>query len=102
MNVHPDYFDQGVTRRLLRYVTDFADRRAKPVRLVSSTIKLDSFSLYNRGGQPVWLVPAHCQRRVKTMYAWGARNCELHFAQSRGLWTAPTGIVMPTFMPETG
>jgi hypothetical protein len=36
------------------------------------------------------------------MYALGAKNCELHFGQVRGPWTAPTGVVMPTFMPETG
>jgi GNAT superfamily N-acetyltransferase len=28
--------------------------------------------------------------------------CELHFGQSRGPWTRPSGIVLPTFMPETG
>jgi hypothetical protein len=57
---------------------------------------------HNRGRQPVWLVPAHCQQLVQTMYAWGAVNCELHFAQARGAWTAPKGIALPTFMPETG
>ena len=36
------------------------------------------------------------------LYALGAKNCELHFAQVRGAWTAPAGVVMPTFMPETG
>ncbi len=50
MNSHPDYFRQGVARRLLKYVTDFADQQGKPVRLVSSTLNLDSFSLYNRAG----------------------------------------------------
>lgn len=221
MNAHPDYFRQGVARRLLKYVTDFADQQGKPVRLVSSTLNLDSFSLYNRAGfvprviyqdmtmkipeeglevdsrgnakvrdatpdditamadlemdishirreddyrhfvknpdgiwhvsvleddqggldgflvslahsalsmlgpgiarsqeqaaalihaqlnrhrgrQLVWLVPAECDRLVHTMYDWGAVNCELHFGQARGQWTAPSGIVMPTFMPETG
>jgi GNAT superfamily N-acetyltransferase len=57
---------------------------------------------YHRGRQPVWLVPAECEPLVQTMYAWGAVNCELHFAQARGAWTPPRGIVMPTFMPETG
>ncbi|MCU0980512.1 MAG: GNAT family N-acetyltransferase, partial [Pirellulaceae bacterium] len=221
MNVHPDYFGQGVASQLLRYVTEVADRQRKPMRLVSSALNLDSFSLYNRvgfvpraiyhdmimkvpdggleqrvpgsdrvrqatqhdlaamvelewsvnhirrekdlryfvenpdgiwhvsvlegkqggldgflvsvahpasnmlgpgimrteedaavlilaelnqnrGRQPVWLVPAQCPQLVHTMYAWGAVNCELHFAQSRGDWTPPQGIVMPTFMPETG
>jgi hypothetical protein len=50
----------------------------------------------------VFLVPAVCQQLVETLYGWGARNCELHFAQIRGHFEPPTGIVMPTFMPETG
>lgn len=221
MNVAPDYFRQGVARRLLTFVTDLADEQGKPVRLVSSAVNLDSFSLYNRAGfvpraiyqdmlmpvpeeglaadvpgaervreatlddvpamvelelevsgirrekdyryfienadgiwhtsacegdggrldgflvsvahpgsnmlgpgvmrgesqaaalihaelnhhcgaTPVWLVPSACQELVQTMYAWGARNCELHFAQVRGAWQPPAGVVMPTFMPETG
>jgi GNAT superfamily N-acetyltransferase len=221
MNVHPDYFGQGVASHLLRFITDLADRREQPMRLVSSTLNLDSYSLYNRAGfvprliyhdmtmkvpdggldprlpgsprvrqatqhdlaamaelewkvnrirrendlrhfvenpdgiwhvsviegksgglngflvsvehqvvnllgpgvmcteedaaalilaelnhhrgrQPVWLVPAHCPQLVHTMYAWGAVNCELHFAQSRGDWMPPEGLVMPTFLPETG
>ena len=221
MNVAPDYFGQGVASRMLRFITDVADRDGKPVRLVSSAVNLDSFSLYNRAGfvprliyhdmtmkvpaggldqeapgsdhvrpatsadvaamielewevshirrendlryfvenpegiwhvsvlegsdgrldgflvsvahpainmlgpgvtrterdaaalilaelnhhrgrQPVWLVPAQNHLLVHQMYAWGAINCELHFAQARGKWTAPNGIAMPTFMPETG
>jgi len=221
MNVHPDYFGQGVASRMLRCVTDAADRDGKPVRLVSSAMNLDSYSLYNRAGfaprlifqdmimsvpaggldweapgsdrvrpatpadvtamieldwevnhirrdkdlqyfvenadgiwhvsvledsdgsldgllvsvahpainmlgpgimrgeqeaaalilaelnhhrgrQLVWLVPADRPQLVHQMYAWGAVNCELHFAQARGEWSAPNGIVMPTFMPETG
>lgn len=221
MNAHPDYFGQGIARRLLKHITDLADEQGKPVRLVSSAVNLDSFSLYNRAGfvprmiyqdmflrvpedglqqsvpggervrdatpddlpamvalesevnhierekdwrhfienkdgiwhvsvledaqghvtgflasiahpasnmlgpgimrtepqaaalilaelnfrrgrTPVWLVPAHCSQLVQTMYSWGAKNCELHFAQARGEWTEPNGIVLPTFMPETG
>jgi hypothetical protein len=56
----------------------------------------------HRGHSAVWLVPSDCDHIVQTMYAWGAVNCELHFGQSRGEWTKPDGIVMPTFMPETG
>lgn len=221
MNVHPDYFGQGVASRMLRYVTDVADRDGKPARLVSSAMNLDSYSLYNRvgfvprliyqdmimsvptgglnweapgsdrvrpatpadlaamteldwevnhirrekdmryfvenaegiwhvsvlegnagtldgflvsiahpainmlgpgimrsevdaaalilaelnhhrGRQLVWLVPADHPQLVHQMYAWGAVNCELHFAQARGEWSPPDGVVMPTFMPETG
>jgi hypothetical protein len=57
---------------------------------------------HHRGHQPVWLVPADCPQLVQQMYAWGARNCELHFAQTRGEWLPPRGLIMPTFMPETG
>ena len=220
MNVHPGYFRQGVARRLLKHITDFADEEGKPVRLVSSALNLDSFSLYtkagfiprtiyqdmtlkvpdeglavdpladaairdarlddvpamaalemeinhirrgkdfryfvensdgkwhvsvleneqggldgflvsvvdaainmlgpgiarterqaavlihaelnhHRGRQPLWLVPSQCDELVRTMYEWGAVNCELHLAQTRGAWTPPSGIAMPTFMPET-
>jgi len=221
MNAHPDYFGQGVARRLLKYVTDYADELELPIRLVSSAVNQDSFSLYNRAGfvprityqdmfvespaeglggglgetdrirpatgddvtamadlearlvgirrekdyrffvdnemgiwhtlviagdsggiegflgsvnhpgsnllgpgimrtesaaaaliaaqldhhrgsAPVFLVPAESAGLVQTLYGWGARNCELHFAQVRGDFQPPTGIIMPTFMPETG
>ncbi len=50
MNVHPNYFGQGVARGLLQHITAFADRHQKPVRLVSSAMNLDSYSLYTRAG----------------------------------------------------
>src|SRR5579863_4708737 len=50
MNVHPDYFSRGVASALLRFITDQADEVGKPLRLVSSAMNLDSFSLYTRGG----------------------------------------------------
>jgi GNAT superfamily N-acetyltransferase len=50
MNVHPDYFGNGVARTLLRHICDYADREEKPLRLVSSAMNLDSYSLYNRAG----------------------------------------------------
>ena len=220
MNVHPNYFGQHVAGRLLKFITDLADSERKPVRLVSSAMNLDSFSLYTRAGfvprvayqdmylpvpsdglqhraegtsrvrtatiadveaiaslemervhisrakdfryflenregiwhvsviesaagkidgflvsvahpasnmlgpglaanaqdaaalilaeldhhrgrAPVFLVPAHEAELVRQLYAWGAKNCELHFAQVRGEFRPPTGIAMPTFMPET-
>jgi GNAT superfamily N-acetyltransferase len=221
MNVHPNYFGRGVAGQLLRFITDLADRENKPVRLVSSAMNLDSFSLYtragfiprcafqdmyisvperglkqttpladrvrpatpadisamvalenevshisrekdyryfidnkmgiwhasvleavdgkldgflvsvqhpgsnmlgpgvmktpeaaaalilaeldhNRGRKPVFLVPVACAALVQQLYAWGARNCEIHFCQVRGAFEPFNGIVMPTFMPETG
>jgi hypothetical protein len=50
MNVHPNYFNLGVARKLLTYITDISDREKKPLRLVSSAMNLDSFSLYNQAG----------------------------------------------------
>lgn len=221
MNVHPDYFGRGVGSRILRQLVDLADRESKPMRLISSALNLDSFSLYNRAGfrprmvfqdmlmkvpetgldvpvsraervrpatladvptlfelerevvgierlrdlryfvenengywhvlviestggglagflvsiahpairlmgpgvmrneqdavalihaqlnvhrghMVVCLVPCHCDHVIRSMYSWGATNCELHLAQTRGAWFEPAGIVMPTFMPETG
>ena len=220
MNVHPNYFGKGVARALLTFITDLADAENKPVRLVSSAMNLDSFSLYtkagfvprqafqdmmiavpdtgldfdvagsecvreaqvddvsaivalekmvsgidrtkdfeyfikneagiwhtsvyegangqvdgvlvsvnhpgsnmlgpgvmrseeavlpliwaelnaNKGCSPVFLVPVD-RVIVQDLYAWGAQNCEVHFAQIRGHFQAFQGVVMPTFMPETG
>ncbi len=52
------------------------------------------------GTSPVFLVPADAPWLVNYLYALGARNCELHVAQCRGVWQKPTGIVFPTFLPE--
>ncbi len=50
MNVHPNYFGQGVAKQLLSFITDLTDRAAKPLRLVASVMNLESFSLYTRFG----------------------------------------------------
>jgi hypothetical protein len=50
----------------------------------------------------LFLVPVDCQQLVQTMYSWGARNCELHVAQVLGRFEPFDGVVLPTFMPETG
>jgi GNAT superfamily N-acetyltransferase len=55
-----------------------------------------------RGRCPVLLVPVSCGSLVKQLYAWGARNCEMHVAQSHGPAQIPAGVIMPTFLPETG
>lgn len=54
-----------------------------------------------RGGQPVFLVPARRYRLVSRLYRLGARNCELHFGQARGSVARPRGVMLPTFMPES-
>ena len=55
----------------------------------------------HRGRSPVFLVPADNRELVATAYAWGARNCELHFAQVRGESPPVRGVTMPTFLPES-
>ncbi len=51
MNVHPNYFGQGVSTALLKHIIDYTESRGIPaLRLTSSALNLDSFSLYNRHG----------------------------------------------------
>jgi len=57
---------------------------------------------FHRGRSPVWLIPSASRSLVDAMYAIGAKNCELHITQVLGDYTPETGIVFPTFMPETG
>lgn len=220
MNAHPDHFGRGIARGLLAHVVELAESQNKPVRLVSSCLNLDSYSLYTRAGfvpfctfqdmylqvpeeglaaeppagqkvrpatvddveamaaieeelsgitrvgdyryfienseniwhvsvidsasgidgflvscgadafnmlgpgvarsqeqaaalihlelnqhrgrMPVLLVPVSCGELVRQLYSWGARNCEMHVAQAYGAVTAPRGVTMPTFLPETG
>jgi GNAT superfamily N-acetyltransferase len=50
MNVHPNYFGLGAAKVIMREILDIAAKEEKPVRLVSSAMNLDSFTLYNRYG----------------------------------------------------
>ncbi len=50
MNVHPSYFGRGVAGMLLREIIRIGEARGLPIRLVSSAMNLDSYSLYNRFG----------------------------------------------------
>jgi GNAT superfamily N-acetyltransferase len=50
MNVHPGHFGKGLARQLLDRIVRLSDEQNKPMRLVSSAMNLDSFSLYTRGG----------------------------------------------------
>lgn len=222
MNVHPNYFGHGIAGLLLRHIIEYTDSRALPLRLVSSALNLDSYSLYNRSGfvptsiyqdmvidvpsngieiqednslptvreadpsdfvamgqiefeisgisrerdycyfiekgdeiwhtvisededgnvdgflvsvdhpasrmigpgvarsekaalamlrrqlgrfkgkSVVFLVPASCNLLVQAAYEIGARNCELHFGQVKGEAQPVKGVVMPSFLPESG
>jgi len=51
MNVHPNYFGMQVGRRLLQAIVDFTERGGYPaLRLTSSAMNLDSYSLYSKAG----------------------------------------------------
>ncbi|MAV37163.1 MAG: GNAT family N-acetyltransferase [Planctomycetaceae bacterium] len=54
------------------------------------------------GRSPVVLIPVQCAALVRTLYAWGARNCELHFCQVLGEFHPFEGVNLPSFLPETG
>ena len=76
------------------------------------------------GRMYVFLVPVDCAELVQTAYRWGARNCEMHVAQEfvgnrdgvffevdRGVAISMrkrlrtgrgSGVVFPTFLPESG
>ncbi len=50
MTVAPEYFGTKTSTKLLAYIVDVAKGREQPLRLTSSAMNLDSFSLYNRAG----------------------------------------------------
>jgi GNAT superfamily N-acetyltransferase len=51
MNVHPNYFGQGIGKALLQHIIDYTDRNGYgALRLTQSALNLDSFSLYNAAG----------------------------------------------------
>ena len=50
MNVHPKFYGRGIAGVILREIIAMAEAESKPVRLVSSAMNLDSFSLYTRHG----------------------------------------------------
>ena len=72
--------------------------RSEDITTALLSAQLDFF----RGFSPVFLLPVDAQQAVKTAYSWGARNCEIHFAQCLGEKPSTKGVIMPTFMPETG
>lgn len=50
MNVAANYFGKGVAKQLLADVIDVQEASGKPLRLVSSVMNLESYSLYTRAG----------------------------------------------------
>ena len=57
---------------------------------------------YHAPAVPVLLVSARSAGLVAALYAAGARNLELHVAQVRGVAQVAEGVVIPTFLPESG
>lgn len=50
MNTHPDFFGKKAASMMLQYIIDLAEAEDKPIRLVSSSMNLESFSTYNKKG----------------------------------------------------
>ncbi len=55
-----------------------------------------------RGNDIVWMVPVDCTGLVRQGYGWGARNRETHLLSVLGDAPPMHGIIIPTFMPESG
>ena len=56
----------------------------------------------HRGSKAIVIIPSDKPTLVSSLYEMGARNCELHVAQCLGEPPKINGVVMPTFLPETG
>jgi GNAT superfamily N-acetyltransferase len=57
-----------------------------------------------RGHSVLWLVPVKATGLVRQAYAWGARNTEIHLSSSCGAKVPfpQSGVILPTFLPESG
>ena len=55
----------------------------------------------HRGRMPVALIPMEKEQLVRQMYAWGARNCEMHFCQVSRPFSALYRREHAQFLPET-
>ncbi|MCL2306115.1 MAG: GNAT family N-acetyltransferase [Planctomycetaceae bacterium] len=55
----------------------------------------------HKGRTPAWIVPSCASETLKALYSLGAKNFEINVSQVYGTAQPATGIVMPTFMPET-
>ena len=67
----------------------------------AAALLLDHLNRYP-GRLPVFLLPVESAAVVRLAYRLGARNCEMHAAQTRGEAQPFRGVTIPTFMPETG
>lgn len=87
MNVHPHAFGQGVARALLNGIIHVAEGLDLPLRLVSSAMNLDSFSLYTRAG----FVPRQLyQDFLLTIPSEGMTGLDPHYQAGSAIRTAQT------------
>ena len=96
--------DSGVSGYLISCSSQSVNMIGPGAALDSDTAEALFYAQFNanRGRCPVLLAQANAGQLVQRLYQWGARNCEMHVAQSHGPASPPTGIVMPTFLPDTG
>ncbi|MFM2413557.1 MAG: hypothetical protein RJB05_733, partial [Armatimonadota bacterium] len=47
------------------------------------------------------LVSPAASKVTSLLYTWKARNADIHLLQVRGAYTAPTGVQLMTFLPES-
>ena len=79
---------------------DFVEATRLATTLLGDSIATNLFMLgyaWQKG-----LVPVGEAELVRTLYGWGARNCEMHLCMVHGECPPLRGVTMPTFMPETG
>ncbi len=55
-----------------------------------------------RGGLVTSVIPTSSTELVRQLYAWDAKNIEIHFCQTLGPFEPYQGVNLPTFVLETG
>jgi GNAT superfamily N-acetyltransferase len=98
MNVHPNYFGTGAAGALLRHIIGLADDEAKPVRLTSSALNLDSFSLYTRHG----FVPRQAFQDMYLTVPAGGLDVGADFSRVRDASPADVGAMAALEMAVSG
>ncbi len=53
------------------------------------------------GNKPILLIPSSALTLRKELFSLGATICEMHITQVLGEARVPSGVVLPSFMPET-
>ena len=90
----------GYTGKLILHPAPETLERYKRLMLAKEKVRSSLDAM--RGASPVFLVPCTAAALIQQCYAWGARNVELHAAQSLGPVPPARGLSFPTFLPESG